>query len=31
MGMTYEKLGDTTAAHRYYSLAQQLMNPQRQH
>jgi Flp pilus assembly protein TadD len=31
MGMTYEKLGDTAAAHRYYSLAQQLTNPQRQH
>jgi len=31
MGMTYEKLGDTANARRYYSLAQQLMNPQRQH
>jgi Flp pilus assembly protein TadD len=31
VGMTYEKLGDTAAAHRYYSLAQQLMNLQRQH
>jgi tetratricopeptide (TPR) repeat protein len=31
MGMTYEKLGDTAAAHRYYSLAQQLMNAQRPH
>ncbi len=28
-GMTYEKLGDTAAAARYYSVAQQLVNPQR--
>jgi tetratricopeptide (TPR) repeat protein len=31
MGMTYEKLGDTATAHRYYRLVQQPMNPQRQH
>lgn len=27
MGMTYEKLGDTAAAHRYYGMAQRLANP----
>jgi len=29
MGITYEKLGDTANARRYYSMAQQQANPQR--
>jgi hypothetical protein len=27
--MTYEKLGDSAAAHRYFGLEQQLIHPQR--